>query len=226
MYTYKNLNIIGTSHIAIQSIKEVEQVILDIKPNIVALELDPKRFQSLIHKKKTKLRLRDIEKVGFKGFLFNALGAWIENKLGKSVGILPGSEMKKAVETAYKVKADLALIDQDIEITLKKLSQTLTWKEKFRFLIDILKSLFATKKNNINIDLTKVPDEKMISILTNQVKKRYPSFYKVLIKDRNFFMAKALYNLMNKDTSKTIVAVVGAGHEKDLISIIKIHDTV
>ena len=224
MYTYKNLNIIGTSHVAIQSIKEVEQVILDIKPNIVAIELDPKRFQSLIHKKKTKLRLRDIQKVGFKGFLFNALGAWIENKLGKSVGILPGSEMKKAVETAYKIKADLALIDQDIEITLKKLSQTLTWKEKFRFLIDILKSLFA--KNKIKFDLTKVPDEKTIKMLTNQVRKRYPSFYKVLIKDRNFFMAKALYNLMIKDTNKTIVAVVGAGHEKDLISIIKLHDTV
>jgi pheromone shutdown-related protein TraB len=224
MYTYKNLNIIGTSHVAIQSIKEVEQVILDIKPNIVAIELDPKRFQSLIHKKKTKLRLRDIQKVGFKGFLFNALGAWIENKLGKSVGILPGSEMKKAVETAYKIKADLALIDQDIEITLKKLSQTLTWKEKFRFLIDILKSLFA--KNKIKFDLTKVPDEKTIKMLTNQVRKRYPSFYKVLIKDRNFFMAKALYNLMIKDTNKKIVAVVGAGHEKDLISIIKLHDTV
>jgi pheromone shutdown protein TraB len=37
-------------------------------------------------------------------------------------------------------------------------------------------------------------------------------------------MAKALYNLMSKDHSKTIVAVVGAGHEKDLIEIIKLHD--
>ncbi len=159
MYTYKNLYIIGTSHIAAQSIKEVEQAILDIKPNIVAIELDPKRFQSLIHKKKTKLRLRDMQKVGFKGFLFNALGAWVEKKLGKSVGILPGSEMKKAVETAYKVKADLALIDQDIEITLKKLSQTLTWKEKFRFLIDILKSLFTT--NKVKFDLTKATNEEL-----------------------------------------------------------------
>ncbi|MFH0936131.1 MAG: TraB/GumN family protein [Candidatus Woesearchaeota archaeon] len=224
MYTYKNLNIIGTSHIAIQSVKEVEQIILELKPNIVALELDPKRFQSLIYKKQRKLKLKDIQKVGFKGFLFNVLGAWIENKLGKAVGVLPGSEMKKAVETAYKVKADLALIDQDIEITLKKLSKNLTWKEKFRFLSDILKSLFI--KNKIQFDLKKVPDEKTINILTSQVKKRYPSFYKVLIKDRNFFMAKALYNLMSKNPNKTIVAVVGAGHEKDLISIIKLHGAV
>ena len=68
-----------------------------------------------------------------------------------------------------------------------------------------------------------VPDEKTIKMLTSQVKKYYPSLYKILIKERNFFMAKALYNLMSKNPDKTIVAIVGAGHEKDLISIIKLH---
>ena len=52
MRTYKNLTIIGTSHIAIQSIREVGNVIMLQKPSIVALELDTDRFYGLMQKKK------------------------------------------------------------------------------------------------------------------------------------------------------------------------------
>ena len=134
MKIYKNLIIIGTSHVAIQSIQEVENIILNEKPELVALELDKPRFLALMEKKKEKLRLRDIKYIGVKGYLFNLIGAWIEKKIGETVGVLPGSEMKKAVNTAIKVKADISLIDQNIKITLKKLSKRLTWKEKFRFI--------------------------------------------------------------------------------------------
>lgn len=220
MRQYKNLTIIGTSHIAIESIKEVKDVISKIKPKIVALELDRKRFQSLIYKKKRRLKFSDIKHIGLKGYLFNLIGAWVEKKLGKTVGVLPGSEMKKAVKIAYQLKSDIALIDQDIEITLKKLSKRITWKEKFRFVADILKGLIF-RKPEITFDLKKVPSEKIIKKLTSKVKKRYPSFYLTLIKERDAYMAKALYSLTAKYPNKKIVAVVGAGHEQDIINLIK-----
>ena len=139
---YKNLTIIGTSHIAKQSIQEVKNVIEKTKPDIIALELDKKRFFSLTSKTKRKLKLRDITKLGVKGFLFNLIGAWAEKKLGNIVRVEPGSEMLTAIKLAKKNKIKIALIDQDIEITLKKLSKRLTWKEKGRFVIDIFKSIF------------------------------------------------------------------------------------
>ena len=43
MIKYKNLAIIGTSHIAIESIKKVEEMISRQKPSTVAIELDKKR---------------------------------------------------------------------------------------------------------------------------------------------------------------------------------------
>ncbi|MAG50538.1 hypothetical protein CL621_02775 [archaeon] len=217
MQKYKNLTIIGTSHIAIQSIKEVEEAISKIKPEIVAIELDKLRFNALIYKQKRKLNLKDIKKIGMKGFLFNLVGAWIEKKLGKVVGVAPGSEMKKAVEIAYKIKADIALIDQNISKTLKRLSKEITWKEKFRFIGEIITGIF--KRPKIKIDLTKVPSQKIINKLTSRLKKLYPSIYKVLIKERNEVMAKNLYNLMN--TNKEIIAVMGAGHEEEIIELIK-----
>ena len=126
---YKNLAIIGTSHIAKQSLEEVEKAIEEGKPDIVALELDRKRLYSLMNKEERKISIYDIRRVGFKGFIFSLIGAWAEKKLGKIVGVAPGSEMKKAVMLARKYKLKIALIDQDIEITLRRFSKALTWRE-------------------------------------------------------------------------------------------------
>ena len=220
MINYKNLTIIGTSHIAIQSIKEVEAVLLKKRPQIVALELDKRRFIALNKDLKGKIRFSDIKKFGFKIWLLNAVGAWLERKLGKLVGTPPGSEMKKAIEISNKIKAEIVLIDQDIGITLKKLSKEITQREKFRFLADIFKGVFS-KKEVVKFDLRKVPDKKTIDSLIKKVKKRYPSFYKILIKERDTIMAKNIYNTMINDNNKKIVVIVGAGHEYSIINLIK-----
>lgn len=218
MRRYKNLVIIGTSHIAIESVREVERVVQSEKPQIVAIELDRIRFAALISPKKRKLSWKDIRQIGFKGFIFNVVGAWVEKKLGEMVGTPPGSDMLKAIQTAKEVKADIALIDQDIRITLKRLTKSITWKEKFQFLYDILKGLIL-RKPVVKFDLRKVPSEKVIKKLLGKVKKDYPSFYKTLIEERNLVMSKSLYNLML--LNKSIVAIVGAGHEEDIIQLIK-----
>ena len=118
MQRYKNIVIIGTSHISIESIKEVEAEIRKIEPEVVALELDRRRFLGLFAKKR-HISLKDIKHMGIKGFLFNSLGYYIEKKLGKLVGVAPGSEMKKAVQIAKELNCKIALIDQDVSITLK-----------------------------------------------------------------------------------------------------------
>ena len=219
---YNNLIIIGTSHVAKQSLEEVERVINEEKPDIIALELDEKRFYSLLDKrKKRKISFYDIKKIGIKGWFFSILGAWAEKKIGKIVGVMPGSEMIKAVKLARKDKIRIALIDQDIEITLRRFSQELTWKEKFNFLIDILKAIFSRKEiKELNIDLTKVPEQKIIEKLIDKVKKRYPNVYKVLIHERNKIMAVNLRKLMKENNEKKILAIVGAGHEEEIKRIL------
>jgi pheromone shutdown protein TraB len=194
MHKYKNLTIIGTSHISIESINEVKNFLISKKPKIIALELDKARFIALTQKKE-KNNISDIKYIGLKGYFFNLLGSYIEKKLGRLVGVAPGTEMKTAIKIAKKIKSRISLIDQDIRITLKKLSKEITWKEKFNFIADIIKGIF--KKQKIKIDLTKVPNEEFIKKLLKQVKDRYPSFYKVLIKERDLIMAKNLNTLIN-----------------------------
>lgn len=217
MQQYKNLIIIGTSHIAIESVREVRDSIIANRPKVVAIELDRVRLDSLMSEEKRKLSFRDVRELGLKGFLFNLVGAYVERKLGQLVNVKPGSEMKEAVLAAKDVNAHIALVDQDVRITMKRLSKELTWREKFRFVGDVIKSVF--KRERVSIDLTKVPEKKLIHKLTNQLKKNYPSIYKVLIAERNEVLAKNLYTLMKDDD--LIIAVMGAGHEDDVIALIK-----
>jgi pheromone shutdown protein TraB len=118
------------------------------------------------------------------------------------------------------VKADIALVDQNIEITLKRFSQTMTWKEKWRLFVDVIKGLIF-RKSEFSFDLSTVPDQKLIEKMIKQVKKRYPNIYKVLVTERNEVMAKNLAHLMQQNPEKNIVAVVGAGHEKELLDLVK-----
>lgn len=217
---YRNLTIIGTSHIAAESVNAVSETILKEQPAIVALELDRKRLPALLHPQKAKASWKDIKRIGFKGWLFSIVGAWVEKKLGEKAGMRPGAEMLQAIKAAKAVNAGIALVDQDIEITLKRFSQTFSWKEKWNLLVDIIKGIIF-RKSEFGFDLSTVPSQKLIAKMIKQVQKRYPNVYNVLVTERNNVMARNLAHLMENNPEKKIVAVVGAGHEKELMELIR-----
>ncbi len=222
MIVYRNLILIGTSHISPDSILEVKKIIAEKKPAFVAVELDKGRLQGIFQKKNERKRIsfKELKKLGFSSFIFVLFGAWIEEKLGKMVGTKPGSEMKAAVIEAAKIQAKVVLIDQEISVTLKRLFKTLTWKEKFRFVGDLVKGLLGFGEK-ISFDLRKVPKEELMDKLIGQVQERYPSFYKVLIEERNEIMGKRILQHLGRYKEETLIAVVGAGHIKGIISYLE-----
>jgi len=221
MEVYKNIIILGTSHIAQSSIKAVKEAFTD-KPNIVAVELDPARLHALLSNQPATPQLKNIAHFGVKGFLFAVVGYFVQQKLGSIVGVKPGSDMMAAVKEARKNQIPLALIDRPIQVTLKRLSKTITWKEKWNFFIDLVKSPFAKK---IKINLAEVPEEALVKDLMKQLKKRYPNLYNVLVAERNKYMAKKLYIISKKESDKKILAVLGAGHVEDIMKLVKNHYT-
>jgi len=219
MNYYKNLYILGTSHVSQKSVDDVEDFILNNKPDIVAIELDKKRFYALTHE--LKASFRNIFSLGVKSYLINVFGAYFEKKIGKIVGVSPGSEMKKAIELAKKNNIRLSLIDQDINITLKKLSKAITIGVIFKFIGEIIGSILFKKRIIGPFDIRKVPPQDVINDILKYVKEKYLKIYVVLIEERNEVMAKNLYKLINKYSDKKIFAIVGAGHEFEIINIIK-----
>jgi len=221
-----NLHIIGTSHIARESVKEIKEFFEKEKPDIVAVELDAKRLYALFHKQSVSLDPRNIFRVGLKGYLFALIGSWASKKLGKIAGVEPGTEMKTAVKLARKNNCKLALIDRDIEVTLRRFSKYLSWKEKFLILADLSKAVLKREAsiNDFGItkySLSKVPSEAVVKKVISNTKKRYPNIYRVLVKERNEFMADKLKQLMREFPDKKILAVVGAGHKEALLKLVE-----
>jgi pheromone shutdown-related protein TraB len=211
--------IIGTSHVSKQSVNDVKNSFEEFNPDIIALELDILRFQSLIAKKQKRNLIKEIKHLGVKGVLLNTIGAWIENKIGQKVNMKPGAEMKTAIGLARIHKKEIALIDQDIRITLKRLTKEVKIKEKLRIFLDLFRIPFA-KKQMEKIDLTKVPEQEFIDDIIKKVKNRYPGIYKVLIKERNKIIAKNLNKLKKDKKDKKILAIIGAGHKKEVEKLI------
>ena len=215
----KNIVIVGTSHISPQSIKEVRETILNVKPEFVALELDKGRFQSLMTDQESSVHPSLIKQVGFGGYLFLLLGRFVEKRYGNKLNIKPGVDMKSAAETARDGNAKIAMIDQDIRVTLKQVSKNFRF---FSLIKTLFKSMFDKKlRKKMSIDISKVPSERMLEILVGEVKDLYPGLYKVLIEDRNRFMARKLFKLSKQYPNSKIVAVVGAGHKKEIRVLIE-----
>ncbi len=215
--------IIGTSHIAAESVREIKKFIDENKPDIVAVELDKKRFIALLAKKlgeknKKGKSMYNIRRIGVKGYLFVLLAAWGTKKLADLIGAKPGQDMMTAIALAKRHNLQLALIDQDIDITLQRFSKYLSWREGWHFIVDIFRAIFFRKREMEklgikHLDLRKVPPNELIKKLIMRVKVRYPNIYKVLVHERNVYMTRVLRLIIEKNPEKDVLAVVGAGHE-------------
>ena len=153
-----------------------------------------------------------------RGFLFATIASWVQRKIGSSIGLVPGADMLTAYKSAQAVGARVALIDRHIQVTLKKISARLTWREKWCFFVDILKAVFNVRPS-ISFDLSSVPDKEVISALMDEFKSRYPTLYDVLVVERNKHMSVHLARLI-ENSEGLVVAVVGAGHEEELQKLV------
>jgi pheromone shutdown-related protein TraB len=217
MQHYKHLTIIGTSHIAASSIREIEKEFSRSSPDIIAVELDRNRLEALLHNHKPNYSPRLILQIGVTGYLFALIGGALQKKLGNLVGINPGSEMLKAATLARDNQKKLALIDQDVRVTLRRLSQLFTFREKLRVILDMFRSPFDKK---LQIDLRGVPGKEVIRTVLKILKSRYPGLYQALIGERNHHMALKLAHIMHSHPDAKILAVVGAGHEEELAELV------
>jgi len=219
------LTLIGTSHIAKESIDIITKSYEEIEPDIIAIELDKQRLISLISQsknQKSSIEWSSMFKIGLNGFFFMLLGHWVEHKLGSMVGVKPGADMLQGYTLAKKHQKELAFIDQDIRVTLKRLSKAISWKEKGNFVADLFKGFVLKQKEDVGeFDLSKVPQKDIIAKLLAKTKKRYPNIYKTLVTERNTVMAKNIASLMLEYPDKKIMAIIGAGHEKEIQKLVE-----
>jgi pheromone shutdown protein TraB len=200
----ENFILLGTSHVSRESIKEIRKVIDEYNPDVVAIELDDVRLKSLLTKnrKKDRISFSFLKEVGLGGYLFGLIAGFIQDKVGKSLGINPGADMLEAYKYSKKKDIKISLVDVNIVQTLKKLSKLSFFKKLKMFSNLFFKSFKKEYRENLDLKELKkgeVPDEKTIELALNIFKKEVPELYKILIEDRNIYMVKNLFQIYEKE---------------------------
>jgi pheromone shutdown-related protein TraB len=199
--------IVGTAHVSEKSIAEVNEVIEREKPDIVAVELDKARFQAIKGEEEVKeVNLKELLSGGkFYHFMLHWLLAYVQKKIGADTGVKPGAEMMAAIEQAEKTGAKIALIDRDIQVTLGRFWNRMSFYEKLKLFTSLVGASFGFGSEKI--DMETVTNEDVVTQLLGELRKLAPSAAIVLIDERDAFMAKNLLDLANQGK---VVAVVGA----------------
>ena len=199
----------GTSHISTDSQKRIDDLIAKYSPDIIAVELDRDRVRSLFEKEQP-LPVTAVLKVGLGPFLFMKMGRFAQKYLAKKVNTSPGVDMKYAIVTAGRHNLKLALIDRHIQVTLRRLFKQITWRERLRFFTKMFTGPFSKDAQTLKkMNLKEIPSDEIVDLLMKQMKKDFPSVYKVLVHERNIYMGRHLVKL---DPDYTVLAVVGKGH--------------
>lgn len=205
----RKITLIGTAHVSAESISEVENVISDIKPDCVAIELDEKRYESITNP--DKYRELDIIKVlkRKEGFLLlaNIVMASFQKRMGKNAGVKPGEEMVAAINKAKELNIPTALVDRPIQITFRR-----AWKKTSAYgKTQLLSALLASGFSKDEISSEEIENLKQASEMDSMMKELsefMPAVKQVLIDERDQYLASHIWTAEGNN----IVAVLGAGH--------------
>jgi len=204
--------LVPTSHIAKESLRRVRETIEKEKPDCVAVELDMNRYWYL-EEQGRESAIGMMRVLGVPTFLLYWILRKFQTYFGKKTGILPGSEMVKAIEMAKERGLCIALIDQPIQITLLKI-RMIPLPEKAKLLWLLMKSVLGLVYpfgKEVRVNLNELPPKNLIDHAMNYFEKELPNFYRILVSERNEVMVRNLKELGKR--FERIVCVIGAGHE-------------
>jgi pheromone shutdown-related protein TraB len=213
-------HIVGTAHVSQRSVDEVRAVIAEVKPDVVCVELDQTRHDALT--RASAFRDLDVFKVVREGRTLYLLAhlalASYQRRIGASLGVKPGAELLAAVEAATAAGIPVALIDRDINITLKRTWRNLgLWKRSM-----LLSSLVVGfeegqggKTGGKGEPITEATIEDLkepqaLSEMLSELGSAVPEIKGPLIDERDQYMASKLAEA--GAGRRKVVAVVGAAH--------------
>ena len=207
------LRLLGTAHVATASVEAVKEQIETYQPKIVGVELCKTRHDALVEGRRLdKEGLRRVIKEGKAPMvLMQAMLSAEQRRLGLNEGQEPGAELLAAVETAKAAGIEVALVDRDIQVTMRRAWKKMKWRERFRLLF----SLFGDDEElEEDFDLDELlTDSDLLSTMMKDLKEFSQGAGEALIDERDRYIAE---KIMQSKTEEKMLVVVGAGHLKGI----------
>jgi pheromone shutdown-related protein TraB len=210
----ERVRVLGTAHVSSTSVAAVKEQIEAFQPDIVAVELCASRHSALTSNRRLdKEGLLKVVKEGKAPLvMLQSLLAAEQRKMGLDEGEQPGAELLAAVQTAEEANLEVALIDRDIQTTLRR-----AWKRmKFFEKVKIIWSLLGDEDDEEAPEVSQLlEDQDLLSSLMEELRTFSPGAGSVLIDERDAYLAGKI-SALEQNSDKRILAVVGAGHLKGI----------
>jgi pheromone shutdown-related protein TraB len=207
-------HVVGTAHVSERSVDEVRQVIHELRPEVVCVELCQGRYDALTQDR--AFRDLDIFKVVREGKTLYLLAhlalASYQRRMGAALGVKPGAELLAAIEAAREVGARVELVDRDIHITLKRTWANLGLWKKSQLLTSLMLGFDDKGGKEVTAeDIEKLKEQKALSEMLTELARALPQVKAPLIDERDQYLMAGIEDA-GRAGAREVVAVVGAAH--------------
>ncbi len=200
---------VAVIHTDLESVESVRKIVHEVKPEVVAVELDRERYQQLTNPAETDDNTLPQMTGDSAQDLMQQL-AFLEKSLGKMTGSNVGDEMLAAIQEGRAVGAKIALVDRPMQATIQAMMRVPL--NELYGLINVLPDAAKDIESGGALDiLDMLKKDGAIEDIMQQFQTEFPGLTRVLIDERDEYVAKALRFILN-DVKGKIVAVLGAGH--------------
>lgn len=216
-YQDKEIILIATAHVSIESVNEVRETIELEKPDSICIELDQERYNSMMNPEKWKnqdiVQVIKQKKVGY--LLVNLILSSFQKKIAKDMNTTAGMEMLEGIKLAKENNINLVLADRNIQLTFTRIWRTLSFFEKVKLLSSLIVSLFDRAEISEE-EIEELKTQDMLESALKEIGTNFPNIKKVLVDERDQYLA---YMIQNASGNK-IVAILGAAHTIGIKKII------
>jgi pheromone shutdown-related protein TraB len=206
--------LVGTAHVSRKSVEEVRQVIEQVQPDTVCVELCKTRFEALTDESRWE-KLDVFQVIRQRKVLFLlahlALSSY-QRRIGDKFGVKPGAELLAAVEAANGAGAEVVLSDREVQITLSRTWRNLGFMSKMKLLSAVVASTF-TGHEITEEELEQLKDRDHLSETLQAFAEAFPQVKTPLIDERDDY----LMSKIAEAPGEKVVAVVGAGHVAGIV---------
>ena len=205
----RSFYIVGTAHVSQDSADLVEKTIRERNPDTVCLELCQSRHETLSNPERWKQTdIFSVIKSGRAYVLMAQLAlSTFQKQLAEEFRIRPGEEMHRAMSVCKETGTEVALVDRDVRITLKRAWAKAGFWSSIKMLFAVLLSMFNAKEISQE-DIEKLKESDELTLMINEFSGALPGIKKALIDERDEYLASKI----QAAPGETLVAVVGAAH--------------
>lgn len=207
----KTLHFIPTAHVSKLSVDEVKDAIEAIKPDAVCIELDSGRAESL----KSPSTYEDInvkemiKQKQFVKFSTQLLLANFQKRIAEEEDTQVGGEMIQAIDSAEEHDIPLYYIDRNVNITMKRLWNSMSSYKKASLAVSMVFSSFEDDE----IDVESLKDDDLLYHMISEMETEVPDLANVILHERNYYMAEKI----KSNPHQNLVIVIGAAHLEGII---------